>query len=169
MGVGSIKILGGGGFPASGLFRNLEKGGHIDGHKKFDDLLFTHFLPFSPSPLDPSQRGPSALPPVLKPFAKFSHQPKGAMAQWPLNTPLFPALSLSLFSFPSPPLTLRPPSLPASDAPPAALDAASPWVGGPGVFSGKIFESIHRCTLSFRVFLKKENRFQCKSSTVRKY
>jgi hypothetical protein len=97
MGVGSIQILGG-----SQPVAYLEMGDHIDGHKKIDDHfweanicrphfrrttnLATFFLiTFSHShPSDPSERvEPSALPPVFKPFKKFSYQPRGAMAQWP--------------------------------------------------------------------------------------
>jgi hypothetical protein len=79
----------------SGVFTNLETGGgHIDGHKNLmtffgkltsvdlfleNDQLGDPFLP----PTSVPGGGPTALPPVFKPFKKISHHPKGAWHNGP--------------------------------------------------------------------------------------
>jgi hypothetical protein len=119
MGVGSIQILGG-----SQPVAYLETGGHIDGHKKFDDLfweanicrpffrrttnLATFFLlTFShshPSPLDPSERGAIRPSTCLQVLQKIFPSAKGG--PWHNGPPKYATVP-SPFPLP-PPLTLHP-------------------------------------------------------------
>jgi hypothetical protein len=81
---------------ASGVFRNLETGGHVHGHKKFDDLFWAAniYRPVTFSNFQAQIRPRGGHPPFhlssspSKNFPISQRGGHGTMAPPPLNTPL---------------------------------------------------------------------------------